>query len=256
MTAGFRTMLAIEGDITQRYSIAGVTARHTTGANGTIRPIFNESWRQLREIVSMASDGSYLVGTAFANLPTTAAVTGETYAEVDWPLDAIGVYGVRVLPAAGARPYPLKRIPFAAYQDYQSSNLILNSASGMPIGYTSRLLPDGVTSTETVGKVMITPVPTRGTYRLWYLQAFTAKLADTDTFNGMAGFHRWAVLDTCIQMLGTDADSQNQYTMWDRERKLCRDLIEARAQKLEAGIGIEPRDGRNDGYQSFYGDEL
>jgi hypothetical protein len=253
MTFGFKTMLEIEGSIQYRFSVGGVTARHTPGPAGRIRALFNGSWRRLREIVSLASDGSYLEGTAPAALPTTAAVTGEVYAEIPWPLGAVGVYGVRVQTATGGRWRNLRRIPFTAYQDFQEDNLLysLPPMRG-PIGYTSRLLPDGVGSVETVGQVMITPIPTGGLYRLWTLSAFASRTADTDTFNGFSDFFLWAELDTCIQMLSPDADSQGVYSMWSAERKAARDLIETRAARLEAGDAQEPRDARGDGYD--YGD--
>jgi hypothetical protein len=250
MSFNFRSMLLLEGDVQYKFSIAGVTARHPSAR---IRTLFNSSWRRLRAIVSLYSDGSYLVGTAPAALPTTAAITGEVYAEVPWPLGAVGVYGVRVLTTTGGRWRNLRRIPFTAYQDFQEDNLLysLPPMRG-PIGYTSRLLPDGVGSVETVGQVMITPIPTGGTYRLWYLEGFADRTADTDTFNGIEDFHAWAVLDTCIQMLGPDADSQGVYQMWSAERLRYEDLIKTRAARLEAGDAMEPRDARGDGYD--YGD--
>jgi hypothetical protein len=242
-------MLQLEGDIQYRFSISGVSARHTAGSGGRIRQLFMESWRQLREIVALASDGSYLVGTASATLPIVPAVTGDVYAEVDWPLDAIGVYGVRVQRVSGGRWYPLKRVPWVAFQDYQSDQLFgAFSQQPGPVGYCSRLAPDGVAAVETVGKVMIFPVPQSGSYRLWYLQAFADRLTDTSTFNGFAAFHEWAILHTMIKMLGPDADSAKVYAMWDNERRIARELIEARAQNFEPGQSISPRDGREDGY--------
>jgi hypothetical protein len=242
-------MLQLEGDIIYRYSISGVSARHTSAR---IRQLFMESWRQLREIVALASDGSYLVGTTPAALPIVAAVTGDVYSEVDWPLDAIGVYGVRVQRQTNGRWYPLRRVPWVAFQDFQSDQLFgAFSQQQGPVGYCSRFAPDGggtSAATETAGKVMIFPVPQGGNYRLWYLQAFADRIADTATFNGFAAFHEWAILHTCIKMLGPDADSKKVYAMWDNERRIARELIEARALNFEPGQAIEPRDGRDDGY--------
>jgi hypothetical protein len=258
VTFQFRALSAIEADIQYRYSIAGVTARHSSGVAGRIRQLFNVSWQELRELVALESDGSYLVGTAPAPLPTTATVTGETYAEVDWPVDAIGVYGVRVQLQTGGRWYPLKRIPWAAYQDFQYAS-VLNAFTQQPgpIGYTARMLPDGSGATEVAGKVMITPVPRGGQYRIWYLQAWAEKTANTDTFPGHAAFIEWAILNTCIKMLSPDADSQRAYTMWDRERAKCEARIQARARRLDDGLALEPRDARGDGYDgSLYRDDL
>lgn len=246
MSGQFRRIEDYEGDIKYRFSIAGVRHRHPPDR---IRQLFNVSWGEMREVVALANEGSYLEATAFAALPTTAAVTGEVYAEVDWPTNAVGVYGVRVLAAAGGQPYALKRIPWAAYQDYQYRGLFGGSSRpGAPIGYTSRRLPEGIATVETAGKVMIVPVPSGGTYRLWYLQAWTPQVEDGDLFYGHAEFGEHAIYSTMIKMLGPDADSKKMYPIWDKERARVEARIEARANKLEDGQGIEPRNGRFDGY--------
>ncbi len=172
----------------------------------------------------------------------------EVYAEVDFPTDAIAIYGVRVN-VNGSRWYPLKRIPFGAIHDYQ----FLPTFSGFapnrgPIAYTTRILPDGVGSTETVGKIMILPIPTSGNYAVWYLQGWADRTADTDTFPGMADFHEWAILNTCIKMAQPDGDSAQQVQLWMLERQRVEGLITARAMQFEDGLPIEPRDARGDGY--------
>jgi len=250
MTYQFRALGDIVDDIQYRFSIGGVTARHT---ETRIKQLWNVSWQQLRELVSISSDGSYLKGTSpvtFASVSaTSAAVTGETYAEVDWPVNAIGIYGVRVN-VSGTRWYPLKRIPFAAYQDFQFTGFFETlSGARQPIGYTPRLLPEGNETAEAVGKVMITPVPSGGSYRLWYLEAWQPQIEDDDLFAGHAEFTEWAILNTLIKMLGPDGNAGDQYTMWRDERKQCREDIEARAKRLDSGP-MEPRDARGDGFES------
>lgn len=241
-------MLSIESEITYRYSVSGMTARHTTGSGGRIRDLFNISWQKLRDLVALSSDGSYLVGTTPAALPIVAAVTGEIYAEIDWPLDAIGIYGVR---CNNGRWYPLKRIPFAAYQDFQYEGLFQGFAPNKgPIGYTPRLIPTNVGTVETVGKIMIVPIPTAGTYRLWYLQAWAPQTTDTSTFPGMAAWHEWAILDTLLAMLGPDANARKQAELWVVLLARAEQRIVDRASQLDDGLALEPRDARGDGWDS------
>lgn len=249
MTFGWRAMLAIEGDITYRFSISGVTSRHTIGVNGRVRQLFNAAWRETREIVAMASDGSYLLRTATLTLPVTPAVTGEVYAEVPFPTDAIAIYGVRCL-VNPPRWYPLRRISFSAIHDFQSEGLNgvgYNPVRG-PIAYCTRLIPDGVGSVETAGTIMLAPVPVGGSYALWYLQGWQDRTADTDTIPGMADWIEHAILGTLIKMSQPDGDSQKQTQIWMMERNRIQDLIESRAMKLDAGLPLEPRDARGDGY--------
>ena len=254
MTYQFRTMLELEGDITYRFSIAGVTNRHSTGTSGRIRQLINVSIQEFRELIALGADGAYLKASepaTFASVSATSpAVTGETYAELDWPLDAVGVYGVRVQLTSGGRWYPLKRIPFAAYQDYQLSGLLSLPAQGDPIGYTTRELPkggDADPTVETVGKVMITPVPTRGSFRLWYLQAWAPQTADGAKFFGLAQGQEWVILNTIMKMATPDNEGSSFFTKVEKQLARVEARITARAQKLEAGDALEPRDARWDG---------
>lgn len=248
MSFQYRSMQQLESEIVYRFSISGVAARHSVGATGRIRDLFNASWQKLRELVALSSDGSYLVGTAPAALPVVPAVTGETYAEIDWPVDAIGIYGVRVLLTTGGKWYPLKRMPFAAYQDFQYQGLFQSATPRGPSHYTPRLIPTNTTTVETPGKIMLTPVPQGGTYRLWYLQGWAPQLTDTVTFPGHAVFHEWAILDTLLAMLGPDGNARGQAKLWLLQLERAEERIAARASQFESGVALEPRDARGDGY--------
>lgn len=263
MTFGWRNMLALEGDVQYRFSIGGVTLRHSPGTTGRIRQLINASWRETREIVALASDGegTYLargVPTTFlAAGATSPAVAGECYAELDWPTDAVGIGLVRCL--VGTKWYSLQRVSFTAINDYQTDPLFLgyNPTRGPRI-YASRLLPDGVGSTETAGKIMIAPVPVSGSFCLWYLQQWADRTADADTIPGMANWIEHAILGACIKMSEPDSDSQKQAQIWMIERNRIEDQITARAQKMGGALPIEPRDARGDGYDGDnpYGGQL
>lgn len=191
-------------------------------------------------------------------LPTAAAISGEVYAEVDMPLDAVSVYGVRVQRTSSTRWFPLRRIPWAAYQDFQWQGLWSSITSQpMPCAYVVREIQKGVEAVETTGKVMIIPVPTGGNYRLWYMQAWTPQVEDDDILSGHESWFEFAIYATMIRMLGPDADSKKQYPLWSAERLQARMLIESRAQRLEDGLSLEPRDARGDGYDhDAWRDEL
>lgn len=258
MTFGWRNVLAIEGDITYRFSISGVTARHSIGTTGRIRQLFNASWRRTRELVALSFDGGYLKRTGVLTLPVTATVAGEHYVEIPWPTEAIGVYGVRCQMSTGGDWYPLKRASFAGIHDFRNSSTTLgyNPRKG-PIAYTSRLLPDGVGSTETAGVVMLAPVPVGGNYSLFFLEGWQDRTADADTIPGMADWIEHAILGTLIKMAQPDGDSAKQVQIWMMERNDIRDQIIARAMQLEASIPLEPRDARGDGYDDAgWRDEL
>lgn len=259
MTFGWRNVLAIEGDITYRFSIAGVSQRHSLGSAGRVRQLFNASWRETRELVALAEDGegAYLVRAAALALPIVAAVAGEPYAVIPWPTDAIGVGMVRVQ-VNGTRWYGLKRASFLAIHDYQNLDTFAGySPNRSPVIYASRIAPDGVGNTETSGEIMIAPIPTAGNYALWYLQGWQDRIADSDTIPGMANWIEHAVLSTCIRMAQPDSDSQKQVQIWMIERNRIEAQITARAQKMAGSLPLEPRDARGDGYDSNpYGGQL
>jgi hypothetical protein len=251
----FRRLADLEDDIRYRFSIGGVKNRHPSPR---VRQLINVAWQQLRSIVSLANDGTFLQATAILALPTVAAVTGEVYAEVDFPVDAVSVYGVRVQRAATGEWFPLKRIPWAAYQDFQYQGIWSGYAGQpMPCAFCAREIPKGVETVATAGKVMIVPVPTGGNYRLWYMEAWVPQVDDDDLLSGQEEFFEWVIYSVMIKMLGPDADSKKMYPIWSEERREARSLIEARANRFEDGMALEPRDARNDGYERYgYGGEL
>lgn len=197
----------------------------------------------------MASDSTFLQATAVLPLPTTAAIAGEVYAEVDFPTNAVSVYGVRVQFSATSRWIPLQRIPWAAYHDFQLHGLWNQYAQqNLPCAYVTREMPKGVEAVETAGKVMILPVPKGGNYRLWYMEAWTPQVEEDDIFAGTEDWFEFAIYHTLIKMSGPDADSRKSYAMWAMERAEARALIESRARRLDDGTTLEPRNARGDGY--------
>ena len=245
MSFQFRRLGDLLEDIRYRYSVGGVKARHPPNR---IVQLHNVSWQQLRVIVSLADDGTFLQATGITNLPTTAAVTGEVFAEVDWPLNAARIYGIRVQATSSTRWYPLRRIPWAAFHDYQFDALIEGwRAQPGPIAYCSREIPKAAETVETAGKIMILPVPPRGRYRLWYMEAWQPQVEDDDLIPGHEEWHEWAIYNTMIKMLSPDSDPKKQYAQWAAERMECRKMIEATATRLSDAMPMEPRDARNDG---------
>lgn len=256
MTFGWRTVALLEGDVLHRFSGSGLTQRHTIGSNGRVRQLMNASWRQVREIAAFAMDpaGSYTTRTATLTLPTTAAVTGETYARLDFPTDAIGVYAVRCLFNAGERWKRLRRMSLDALLDVQNVTTSGYRSQPRPVGYHVAKLPDGVGQTETAGDIFIAPIPTSGSYALWYLQGWQDRTNDLDVIPGAADHIEYMILDTCIKMAQPDSDSNKQLQTWMMERARIKDAIEDRGLNVDAGP-IEPRDARGDGDEDYWGGE-
>ena len=251
MTAQFRTLEAIIDDIQYRGNLAGYESRHP---EATLKTLWNQSWQELRELVSFHEDGTFLTQTTPASLPTSAAVSGEVYAEVDWPTDAVAIYGVRV--KSNNRWRPLRPLPVAAVHDYQFDAALsgLGVDDGIPRGYMLRTIPSGSTSTEVAGKIMIVPVPSTGQYSVWYLQAWTPITSDSDTVSGHAAFIEWSIWSTIIKARAKDGKRDDTYAIAKEERDKAEDRILTRARRLSEGLPMEPRDARSDGFTDYWDD--
>jgi hypothetical protein len=249
VTVGFRTIDELREDIKYRFNAQGQTVRHPPAR---IAQLINVSQAEARSIYALTSDGAYLEPTDPTPLPLTAAATGETYAEVDWPVNAVAVFGVRVKTAERWRW--LKRTSFAAIGDYQCAR-----GRRPPIAYHSRKVPTGGPdgpNEEVPGKVMLAPVPISGVYRLWYLQAWVPLLGNDDKLGPDFEMLEWIVWNTCIKMMGADQQKTKFYELCATERKLIQDRVEARAMALDSGLATEPRDARGDGYDDDrYGED-
>jgi hypothetical protein len=245
MTFGWRTMLALEGDITYRFSITGLQNRHGSGVTGRIRQLFNASWRQTREIQAMALDAGFFQRQATLPLPVSPQVSGEVYVEVPYPTDAVSVVLVLVQKATGQRWVPLSQTTLPGLYDEQRSSAF-GVSRRMPRRYALQTLPDGVGATEGTGKVLLAPVPAGGNYAIWYSQGWQDRTADTDTIPGAADHIEHAILGTLIKMAQPDSDSQKQAQIWMMERMRIQELVEARAQRMMDGMALEPRNARFD----------
>lgn len=245
MTAQFRRLADLEEDIRYRYSIGGVKARHSSPR---VRQLINSAWQSLRTIVSLAADGTFLEATGVLTLPTAPPIAGEAYVEIPWPLNASRIFGVRCLTVTGGRWYPLRRLPWVAHHDLQTSRLFGDYARQRgPRAYCSRSIPRGVETVETTGNIMVWPVPTQGSYRLWYLENWTPQVEDDDIFNGHSDWFEFIIYSVMVKMLAPDGDAKKNYGMWSVERDRFQQLIEDECKSLEDGMPLEPTDGRFDG---------
>jgi hypothetical protein len=238
----FTLLSDIITQIQYRGNLDGYTDRHSTT---TLKTLWNISWQQLREEVSFLEDGTFLQQTTPANLPTTPA-TSEDYVVIDWPVNAVAIYGVRV--KTNDRWRPLRPLPTAALHDYQYRGLF-NTSTRAPIGYVLKTIPFGASATETAGKIMIVPVPTSGTYSLWYLEAWAPVTTDAHTISGHAAWIEWSIWNTVVMTRAKDGQQDATYQIAIREREMCMDRIRTRAARLSDGLSMEPRDARNDGFE-------
>lgn len=245
MSAQFRLVSACLEDIRIRADIQGLDDRHPTAE---LLRFFNESAQQLQlRKVNLGFEG-YLTGTAPASLSVTAPVTGETYTEESWPLDASHIHSVHVLATTGLW-VPLKPISIAGIRDYQvTQSSSFYGTQGMPLAFALRQAPFGAASVETVGKIVIVPKPTVvRQFRIFYLQNW-ADIADTATFNGMSGDIEWIIWDCVAKISAKDNDSQSTYSIATIERDRIEKMFASSVPRTQMGSSIEPRRATDDDF--------
>lgn len=243
MSAQFVALSEIVTRIRYRSNTDGHTDRHP---DTTVKQLWNDSWQHLREKVSFLEDGTFLQQTAPASLPTTPA-TDEDYVVIDWPTNAVAVFGVRV--KTDDRWRALRPLPTAALHDFTYDGFFRSSTARAPIGYILKTIPFGASTTETAGKIMIVPVPTGGTYSLWYLSAWEPITSDAAVVSGHAAWIEWSIWDTVVKMRAKDGQQDATYQIAVKERDRVEDIIETRARRLSDGLSMEPRNARGDGYE-------
>lgn len=246
MTYQFKALSAVIDDIQYRGNLAGYDQRHP---EATLKLLWNDSWQELREIVSFAEDGTFLQQTppaTFASVGATTAVSGEDYAVVDWPVNAVAIFGVRV--KTNERWRPLKNLSAASLHDYQYDGLFGSNARN-PVGYILKTIPFGASATETAGKIMIVPVPTAGSFSVWYLEAWAPLSTDAHVISGHAAWIEHSIWSTIVKARAADGQMDDTYQIAFKERDRVEERIVERARRLSEGMSQEPRDARGDGYE-------
>src|SRR5678816_3139220 len=91
--AQFKSRVSILADIVSQIG-TGSGFRHQTSY---VDEIADETYRRTRSLVTRRGFREYLTRQATAALPTSAAVTGEEYAVIDYPSGATHLKGIDVL---------------------------------------------------------------------------------------------------------------------------------------------------------------
>ncbi len=242
MAGQFQLVSAIIARAARQADILGQDDRWTAAEQLSQ---FNASAGELRLRLSNLGFDWFLERSTTAALPTTPAVAGETYAKIDWPIRAQRIYAVRVQFQSDLW-LPLKPTNIAGLDDYQrargrSAWDDYGLPPGSPRAFALKRAPFGVTSVETAGEILITPIP-RGAlnYTLVYLENFAPMIA-TDTFNGHASFVEWIVQDMVCKYSEGDNNVNETFHIAQLERDRLEALFAAEAPKTQNTETRAPR---------------
>jgi|SRR5690606_11593999 len=251
MTQQFKLVSDLITRARRQAGIFGQEDRHT---DEELLEQFNASAGELRVRLTNLGFEWFLERTETLTLPTAPAYTGETYAEVDWPIAAQRIYRIDVLFQTGLW-LPLRATSISGIRDYQlfTNFWDVPGISDGPCAFALRKAPFNTTSSESAGKIMIAPVPrTARSYAIFYLANF-ADMASTDVYNGHANFAEWIVQDMVCKVSEVDNDSNETYQIASIERKRLETLFAEEAPKTQLAHAQIPRPINTAGDWDDYG---
>lgn len=189
-TSGFERQFRFLAD---QQGLGTSVGRHPSA---DLLPIFNASYRSLRELVTGYGYRQLLSRGTTTALPTSAVETGETYATIAVPTATNAVKQIDIKGQDGEW-YTLTEVQLGQLRD---------RATRVP-GYpeTWCWLDQGSVSdaTYTQGKIAISPVPNGGSYVLWTLPEFTELDATTDVFlYHTEDWRKWHMYDAMLAVCG------------------------------------------------------
>lgn len=174
----------------------------------------DESYRCMRDLATESRWATFLKTTGSTTLPLTAP-TGENYVVIPVPTDC---RQVKKLETKRSTVWiPAEEVGLGQLRQYNGDSLTSAFQGRLPFAWV--LLDGGMETTEAAntgakvaGIIALTPIPTAGSYQVWYLPEFATTTADS----GAGGFYTYAnqamvdyhVFHCAVKCLISDNDSQ------------------------------------------------
>lgn len=250
MAGQYNTLGEVRNRAVYRADLEGISDRHPTL---DLNAEANLSWRALRMQLANNDVQVVLSPTAILNLPTTEALAGAGYAEIDWPTDAVSVHGIDV--KVGGYWCSLPQGHFSQRRlgpVYSERGSYAYADEGLAM-WVVRSLPTVNASAPVAGKIQLFPVPDGGQYILWYLPEWVDIALDTDLFPGQESWIEWVICDLACKALtrdiGPQTSAQLEKLTGERERAWLR--IKTNSQRLakDGPIQVPSRYGSSRGYR-------
>lgn len=201
-----RTALAQQAGV-DIDAIGGTIPRHPTAwVNG----ILNDSFRSLRAFVTARRFNLYKLSTTAAALPVVPPVTGETYAEIPWPITATDILGVDVLLTTGYGWFPLEPVEWDERRNFIQSPLFgSNMYSPTAFSVVSQGTVAG--AVYTTGTIALFPLPAAGSYKVWFLPEHVDVTVDANLYLfGDEDWAQWVIWEGVRRIAARDNDSNNR----------------------------------------------
>ncbi len=222
-----RTLAQLRADVRYQADIQGFTVRHT---DSNLTRLINQSILRFRENVS--NDGLTHYLTSVTGTLSSGVTTGYPYKILDLTAASPGVVRIFAvdLETQDSCWVTLRSVDFSERTRYQ---LFDNNAGQVPEAFAN----------ITTYVLALLPAPGYAMdYRVWYLPVFTDLAADSDTFDGVAGWEDWVVWDVSQKTLSRDRYPE-AYALCGQERDRCwADVLRASSKVNAAGGTMQRRD--------------
>lgn len=173
----------------------------------------DESYRAMRDLVCSTEWGTFLKQTGALALPTTPPTSDENFVVLPVPTDCRTIK--RIETNIGISWLPTAEVPLAHLRQY---NNYYGTSAQFKWPFIWTLLDQGIETTEAgntgakvAGQIALAPLPTTGTYKIWYQPEFASLTADS----GAGGFYSYGcqamvdyhVLHCAVKCVTSDNDS-------------------------------------------------
>ncbi len=156
-----------------------VTSQFVTDAE--FNQMLSDSWTELYDLLTTAYEDYYSASTSITLVGGT-----DTYS---LPADFYKLLGVDLV--LGSQTFSLKRFNWADRNLYRQNVLTASSLGITDLRYQLR-----------GGSIVFIPIPAgTGSATLWYIQAPSSLVNDTDTIDGQSGWDEYVVTDAAIKAL-------------------------------------------------------
>ncbi len=216
----------LKADVQDQADIAGLTTRHT--ASLLTRRI-NQSIQRFRERISLEGCQHYLTNTT--GLFTAGATSPYPFYALDLSAASpslVRTYAVDV--TVGSDIKTLIHVPFQERTKYSGPTI-----TGEPVAWAN----------YQTASLAIMPAPNSAyAYCVWHLPVLPDLSADSDTFNGVAGWEEFIVWDVVCNIAVRDQNAQSYQMVQNNKDQVWRDVVRSATRVALAG-------GRTIGRDSF-----
>lgn len=173
-----------------------------------VNTVLNDAYRSLRTFAVEHHFQLYKLNTAQALLPVVPPVTGETYAEVPWPQTATDILGIDVLVTGELNWRPLEPIEWEERRMFDVQSIVLDSTRA-PYAFSAVSQGSVAAAVFTAGTIAVFPIPSTGSYKIWYLPEWVDITNDAHLFLfANEDWAQWMIWEATRRIATRDNDSQ------------------------------------------------